>query len=98
MGFLDSTILNLSCEREKACFIKAEKTLFNLRNNSCRAVTTISGEVDNYASVYISCNKACNDGEDAGCIHLALLENERGNLQLAMKMMKPLRAKKLIIH
>lgn len=81
-----------------ACFMEAEKALFNLRNNSCRAVTTISGEVDNYASAYISFNKACNDGEDAGCFHLALLENDRGNLQLAMEMMKPLCARKYIIH
>lgn len=33
-----------------------------------------------------------------GCFHLALLENDRGNLQLAMEMMKPLCDRKYIIH
>jgi len=83
---------------QKACFIEAAKSLANLRNNSCKAVTTISGEMDDYASAYSFFNKACNDGKDAGCFHLALLENDRGNLQLAMEMMKPLCDRKYIIH
>ncbi len=82
---------------QKACFIEAAKSLANLRNNSCKAVTTISGEIDNYASAYSFFNKACNDGKDAGCFHLALLENDRGNLQLAMEMMKPLCDRKYIV-
>jgi hypothetical protein len=83
---------------QKACFMEAAKSLVNLRNNSCRAVTTISGELDNYVSAYSIFDKACNDGKDAGCFHLALLENDRGNLQLAMEMMKPLCDRKYIIH
>jgi len=83
---------------QKACFIEAAKSLANLRNNSCKAITTISGEIDNYASAYSFFDKACNDGKDAGCFHLALLENDRGNLQLAMEMMKPLCDRKYIIH
>jgi len=83
---------------QKACFIEAKKSLANLRNNSCIAVTTISGEIDNYASAYSFFDKACNDGKDAGCFHLALLENDRGNLQLAMEMMKPLCDRNYIIH
>ena len=82
---------------QKACFMEAAKPLFNLRNNSCLAVTLISGKIDNYASAYTFFNKACNDGSDAGCFHLALLENDRGNLQLAMEMMKPLCDRKYII-
>jgi len=83
---------------QKACFIEVRRSLVNLRNNSCKAVTTISGELDNYASAYSFFNKACNEGKDAGCFHLALLENDRGNLQLAMEMMKPLCDRKYIIH
>ena len=83
---------------QKTCFMEVEKSLFNFRNTSCKAVTTISGELDNYASAYSFFNKACNDGKDAGCFHLALLENDRGNLQLAMEMMKPLCDRKYIIH
>jgi len=82
---------------QKACFMDVKRSLVNLRNNSCKAVTPISGELDNYASAYTFFNKACNDGKDAGCFHLALLENDRGNLQLAMKMMKPLCDRKYII-
>jgi len=83
---------------QKACFMEAAKSLFNFRNTSCKAVTTLSGELDNYASAYSFFNKACNDGKDAGCFHLALLENDRGNLQLAMEMMKPLCDRNYIIH
>jgi len=83
---------------QKACFIEAAKSLVNLRNNSCKAVTTISGELDNYASAYSFFDKSCNDGKDAGCFHLALLENDRGNLQLAIEMMKPLCDRNYIIH
>ena len=82
---------------QKACFIEVRRSLVNLRNNSCKAVTTISGELDNYVSAYSFFNKACNDGKDAGCFHLALLENDRGNLQLAMEMMKPLCDRKYIV-
>jgi len=83
---------------QKACFMEAAKSLFNFRNTSCKAVTTISGELDNYTSAYSFFNKACNDGKDAGCFHLALLENDRGNLQLAMEMMKLLCDRNYIIH
>ena len=82
---------------KKACFMEVKRSLVNLRNNSCIAVTTISGELDSYASAYTFFNKACIDGKDAGCFHLALLENDRGNLQLAMEMMKPLCDRKYII-
>ncbi len=82
---------------QKACFMEVKRSLVNLRNNSCKAVTTISGELDNYASAYSFFNKACNEGKDAGCFHLALLENDRGKLQLAMEMMKPLCDRKYII-
>ncbi len=83
---------------QKACFMDTAKPLLNLRNNSCRAVAKISGELDNYISAHSFFDKACNDGEDAGCFHLALLENDRGNLQLAMELMKPLCDRKYIIH
>jgi len=82
---------------QKACFMEVRRSLVNIRNNSCKAVTTISGELDSYASAYTFFNKACNDGKDAGCFHLALLENDRGNLQLAMEMMKPLCDRKYIV-
>lgn len=74
------------------------KPLLNLRNNSCRAVSTISGELDNYISAHTFFNKACTAGKDAGCFHLALLENERGDLRLAMEIMEPLCDRKYIIH
>lgn len=82
---------------KKACFMDVKRSLVNLRNNSCKAVTTISVELNNYASAYTFFNKACNGGKDAGCFHLALLENDRGNLQLAMEMMKPLCDRKYIV-
>jgi len=82
---------------QKVCFMEVKRSLVNLRNNSCKAVTKISGEFDSYASAYSFFNKACNDGKDAGCFHLALLENDRGNLQLAMEMMKPLCDRKYIV-
>ncbi len=82
---------------QKACFMEVRRSLVNFRNNSCKTVTTISGELDSYASAYTFFNKACNDGKDAGCFHLALLENDRGNLQLAMEMMKPLCDRKYIV-
>lgn len=83
---------------QKACFMEAAKPFLNLRNNSCSAVTSISGELDDYNSAYAFFDQACKDGKDAGCFHLALLEADRGNLRLAMDMMKPLCDKKYIIH
>ena len=83
---------------KKACFMDAAKPLLNLRNNSCRSVTTISGELDGFTSAYAFFSKACKEGQDAGCFHWSLLESERGHLELAMEMMKPLCDKKYIIH
>ena len=78
--------------------MEAAKPLLNLRNNSCDAVTRISGELDDYKSAYTFFDQACKAGKDGGCFHLALLEDDRGNLKLAMDMMKPLCDKKYIIH
>ncbi len=75
---------------QTACFAPVAEALLNLCNNACLAVTAISSELDNYASAYSFFNKACNDGADAGCFHLALLENDRGNAHRAMEIMQPL--------
>lgn len=83
---------------QEACFMEAAKPLWNLRNNACLAVTEISGALDYYETAYSLFGNACNEGKDAGCFHLALLEKERGDLKLAMEMMKPLCDKKYIIH
>lgn len=74
------------------------EALLNLRNNACLAVTAISSKLDNYASAYSFFNKACNDGADAGCFHLALLENDRGNAQRAMEIMQPLCDRQYVVH
>lgn len=76
----------------------AAKPLLNLRNNACRAVTTISEELDDFASAHAFFSEACEDRRDAGCFHLALLESDRGNSELAMELMKPLCDRKYIIH
>ncbi len=82
----------------EACFVEVAQSLVNLRSNACRAVTTISGELDSYTSADLFFSQACNGGVDAGCFHLALLENDRGNLQRAMEIMKPLCDRDYIIH
>lgn len=82
---------------QKACFMEVKKPFLNLRNNACLSVTKISGDLDNYASAYSFFNQACHEGKDTGCFHLALLEYDRGNLEPAMKMMKPLCDKNFII-
>jgi hypothetical protein len=82
----------------RACFMEVADPLLGLRDNACRQVTTISKELDDYASAYTFFNEPCADGKDAGCFHLALLENDRGNLETAMEIMKPLCDKKYIIH
>ena len=46
---------------KKACFMEVRRSLVNIRNNTCKAVTTISGELDSYASASTFFNKACND-------------------------------------
>ena len=82
----------------QACFMDAANPLLGLRDNACRQVTTISGELDDYASAYTFFDEACTDGKDAGCFHLALLEGDRGNLETAMSIMKPLCDKDYTIH
>lgn len=82
----------------QACFMEVADPLLNLRNNTCRQVTTISGGLDEYASAYAFFEAACTQGKDAGCFHLALLENDRGNLHDAMQLMEPLCDRGYIIH
>ena len=82
----------------QACFLEVRDPLLGLRDNACRQVTTISKELDDYAPAYTFFDDACRGGKDAGCFHLARLEDDRGNLDKAMEMMKPLCDKKYIIH
>lgn len=82
----------------QACFLEVPNPLLGLRDNACRQVTTISKELGDDAPAYTFFDDACRDGKDAGCFHLALLEDDRGNLEKAMEIMKPLCDKKYIIH
>ncbi len=82
----------------QACFLEVPNPLLGLRDNACRQVTTISKELDDYAPAYTFFDEACKDGKDAGCFHLALLEDDRGNLEKAMEIMKPLCDKKYVVH
>ncbi len=82
----------------QACFLEVPNPLLGLRDNACRQVTTISKELDDYAPAYTFFDEACKDGKDAGCFHLALLEDDRGNLEKAMEIAKPLCDKKYFVH
>lgn len=82
---------------QNACSMDVAESFLNLRNNSCLAITKLSGELDNYATAYSFFNDACKNGKDTGCFHLSLLEYNRGNLKPAMEIMKPLCDKNFII-
>ena len=91
-------LLTAKAYYSQACFMEVADPLLNLRNNACRQVTTISKELDDYATAYVFFDQACTEGKDAGCFHLALLEQDRGNMETAMGIMKPLCDKDYIIH
>ena len=78
--------------------MEVAKPLLNLRNNSCRSVTNISAARDNFISAFGFFSAACDDDKIAACFHVALLEEDRGNLALSLNLMKPLCDRNYIIH